>query len=121
MQINNEVLQLNHSTELISRTPSLADRAPPGFPSKTLLFKASTETIHSRAEYFHKYLRVLNLDPQLANSYPLLSFLELNAIVQCLSVVRSIAFPHFIRLSLISFCRELYCMWNLLQATISNN
>jgi hypothetical protein len=74
-------------TELLERTPSLSEKMPPGFPSRTLLFKASVETIHNRAEYFHKYLHVLNHDPHLANAYPMLSFLELNAVVQCLAVV----------------------------------
>lgn len=72
--------------ELLDRVPSLSEKAPPGFPSRTLLFKPSVETIHARAEYFHKYLQVLNHDPHLANSYPILSFLELNSVVQCLSV-----------------------------------
>eukprot|EP00026_Physarum_polycephalum_P011869 Phypoly_transcript_12116.p1 GENE.Phypoly_transcript_12116~~Phypoly_transcript_12116.p1 ORF type:complete len:115 (+),score=7.00 Phypoly_transcript_12116:667-1011(+) len=64
---------------------SLSDKAPPGFPSRTLT-KPSVEVVHARAGYFHKYLNVLNHDPQLANASSLLSFLELNSVVQCLSV-----------------------------------
>eukprot|EP00026_Physarum_polycephalum_P015159 Phypoly_transcript_15783.p1 GENE.Phypoly_transcript_15783~~Phypoly_transcript_15783.p1 ORF type:complete len:192 (+),score=5.00 Phypoly_transcript_15783:80-655(+) len=72
--------------ELLERIPSLSDKAPPGFPSRTLT-KPSVEVVHARAGYFHKYLNVLNHDPQLANASSLLSFLELNSVVQCLSVV----------------------------------
>ena len=74
-------------TELLERLPVLSDKAPPNFPSRTILFRPSVDTIHARSEYFQKYLHVLNHDPHLANSPPLLSFLELNSIVQCLSVV----------------------------------
>lgn len=49
--------------------------------------KASEETIKERADYFHRYLHVLNKDPSLANVSTLLSFLELNSIVQTLAVV----------------------------------
>jgi hypothetical protein len=76
----------NIKPELLERNPTLNEKVPPKFPSRTLV-KASVETIHSRADYFHKYLYVLNRDPQLANAPPVLSFLELNSIVQSLSVV----------------------------------
>jgi len=71
--------------ELLERVPTINEKVPPNFPAKSI-FKASMDTIHARAEYFQRYLFVLNRDPQLANSPPLLSFLELNSIVQSLSV-----------------------------------
>jgi len=76
---------LNLHEEMVERCSSLSGKIPPGFPSRTIT-KASTNTIHTRADYFQKYLHTVTHDPQFANCPPLLSFLELNSIVQSLAV-----------------------------------